>query len=238
MNNKKVDQQERKQQMSEKEELERMLQNSAETLEHLSDEAKKLSPKHKPLVFDYSGIMSTAQEEAQDIVSANAIFYLNENIIETTEYIQQKMRADIATMSDLLRQSKIAEFAIIRMLEQIEEGNMHPRQFEVLAGFQRSKLELTKSIANYVVVMENNYKAIKEDYRVKREENTKDIPHSEVEGEGGGDADMTTRGTRGLMEKIREELDRKDRELNSKKLNDAKENQKQMEQNNTKDSPF
>ncbi|HRW22717.1 MAG TPA: hypothetical protein P5509_12165, partial [Bacteroidales bacterium] len=96
MNNKKVDQQERKQQMSEKEELESMLQNSAETLEHLSDEAKKLSPKHKPLVFDYSGIMSTAQEEAQDIVSANAIFYLNENIIETTEYIQQKMRADIA----------------------------------------------------------------------------------------------------------------------------------------------
>jgi len=221
MNNKKVDQQERKQQMSEKEELERMLQNSAETLEHLSDEAKKLSPKHKPLVFDYSGIMSTAQEEAQDIVSANAIFYLNENIIETTEYIQQKMRADIATMSDLLRQSKIAEFAIIRMLEQIEEGNMHPRQFEVLAGFQRSKLELTKSIANYVVVMENNYKAIKEDYRTKNNEEALDIESEEVTENSDG---STQRGTRSLIQTIRTELDRKEMEENRRKLEKAEQN--------------
>lgn len=221
MNNKKVDQQERKQQMSEKEELERMLQNSAETLEHLSDEAKKLSSKHKPLVFDYSGIMSTAQEEAQDIVSANAFFYLNENIIETTEYIQQKMRADIATMSDLLRQSKIAEFAIIRMLEQIEEGNMHPRQFEVLAGFQRSKLELTKSIANYVVVMENNYKAIKEDYRAKNDEEALDIESEEVTENSDG---STQRGTRSLIQTIRTELDRKEMEENRRKLEKAEQN--------------
>ncbi|MCK9575392.1 MAG: hypothetical protein WC979_00950 [Candidatus Pacearchaeota archaeon] len=237
-NTKKVNQDERQQQLSEREELEQMLQSSSDNLESLTEEAKKLSLKHKPITLDYQGIMTSSNSEAMDIVGANAMFYLNEEIIDTEEYIQQKMRSDVATMSDLIRQSKVAEYSIIKMLEQIEEGNMQSRQFEVLSGFQRSKLELTKAIANYVVVMENNYKAIKEDYRVKREENTKDIPHSEVEGEGGGDADMTTRGTRGLMEKIREELDRKDRELNSKKLNDAKENQKQMEQNNTKDSPF
>ena len=85
MNNKKIDQQERKEQLSEKDELEAMLQNSADTLVHLTEEAKKLSPKHKPLVFDYSNIIKIAEEESQDIVSANATFYLNENIIDTTK---------------------------------------------------------------------------------------------------------------------------------------------------------
>lgn len=220
MNNKKIDQQERKEQLSEKDELEAMLQNSADTLVHLTEEAKKLSPKHKPLVFDYSNIIKIAEEESQDIVSANATFYLNENIIKTTEYVQQKMRADIATMSDLLRQSKIAEFAIIRMIEQIEEGDAHPRQFEVLSGFQRSKLELTKSIANYVVVMENNYKAIKEDYRTKNQEDTIETDAEVVNDDG----DMTTRGTRGLMQTIRAELDRKQIEENKKKIEEAEKN--------------
>jgi hypothetical protein len=219
-NNKKVDQEERNRQISEREELENMLKASSDNLESLTEEAKKLSPRHKPISLDYQGIMATSQSEAEDIVAANAMFYLNGDIIETEEYIQQKMRADVVTMSDLLRQSKVAEYAIIKMLEQIEEGDMHPRQFEVLAGFQRSKLELTKSIANYVVVMENNYKAIKEDHRVKREENTHDI-EAEVEEKDGDIA----RGTRGLMETIRGELDRKEKEANAQKLKDAIRNQ-------------
>lgn len=228
-NNKKINQQERREQMSEKEDLERLLLESSETLEHLTEEAKKLSPKHKPLTFDYLGISQSSNEEATDIVGANAMFYLDEEIIETEEYVQQKMRSDVVTMSDMLRQSKIAEFSIIKMIEQIEEGDMNPRQFEVLAGFQRSKLELTKSIANYVVVMENNYKAIKEDWRVKREDNTQNISGEVVEDDG--DGGMVARGTRGMMELIRGELDKKDREANAARLAAAEANQKEMDEN-------
>jgi hypothetical protein len=68
--------------------------------------------------------------------------------------------------------------------------------------------------------MENNYKAIKEDHRVKREENTHDI-EAEVEEKDGDIA----RGTRGLMETIRGELDRKEKEANAQKLKDAIRNQ-------------
>lgn len=222
-NNKKVDQQERKQKLSEKEALEEMLQNSASNLEALTDEAKKLAPKHKPMTFDYQEIMKIAQDESTDIVGANALFYLSEDIIKTEEYIQQKMRSDVATMSDLLRQAKIAEYAIIKMIEQIEEGDMHPRQFEVLAGFQRSKLDLTKSIANYVVVMENNYKAIKEDYKSKRNENTLDIS-SEVISDVDANGDLTQRGTRGMIQMVRGVLDEDMIQQNKEKMRNAEKN--------------
>lgn len=218
MNNKKINQEERKKQLSEKDELEDMLINSSETLEHLTEEAKKIAPKHKSLEFNYPKIIKDAQSESEDIVSANVNFYLNEDIIETTEYIQQKMRSDIITMSDLLRQTKIAEYAIIKMLEQIEEGNSHPRQFEVLSGFQRSKLELTKSIANYVVVMENNYKAIKEDYRIKNEENTENSEGEDVSDNN----NLTSRGTHNIIKTIRNELDKKRLEENKDELEKIK----------------
>lgn len=224
-NNKKVNQNERRIQISEKDELERMLEESSESLAHLTEEAKKLSTKHKILSFDYTKISKSSNDEASDIVGSNAMFYLNEDIIEHEDYVQQKMRADVVTMSDMLRQSKIAEFSIIKMIEQIDEGCMHPRHFEVLAGFQRSKLELTKSIANYVVVMENNYKAIKEDWKVKREENTEEIKGQII---GNTDDGSTQRGTRSLIETIRGELDRKDREKNTAKLKAAEANQKNI----------
>lgn len=219
-NTKKIDQEQRQAQMSEREELENMLRSTSDNLDALTEEAKKLSPRHKPIVLDYPKIMETSQSEAEDIVTSSALFYLSQETIETEEYIQQKMRADMVTMSDLLRQTKVAEYAIIKMLEQIEEGDMHPRQFEVLGGFQRSKLELTKSIANYVVVMENNYKAIKEDHRVLREENTLNVD-SEVESKDG----EVARGTRGLMETIRGELDRKEKEQNKSRMQEAIKNQ-------------
>lgn len=219
-NNKKIDQDQRQAQLSEREELENMLRATSDNLEILTEEAKKLSSRHKPIVLDYEKIMQTSEIESSDIVSSSALFYLSQETIETEEYIQQKMRADMVTMADLLRQTKVAEYAIIKMLEQIEEGDTHPRQFEVLSGFLRSKSELTKAIANYVVVMENNYKAIKEDHRVIREENTTTID-AEVESKDG----EVARGTRGLMETIRGELDRKEKELNKTKMKEAIKNQ-------------
>jgi hypothetical protein len=206
MNDKKINQDERKDNLSEREELEALMKQNADSLVVLTEEAKKLAPKTKPLVFDYINISKISLQESKDIVESNAKFYLQEEAIKTEEYIQQKIRADVATMHDLLKQSKIAEYAIIRMIEQIDEGNMHPRQFEVLAGFQRSKLELTKTVAQYVIMMENNYKNMKEDYKSKRNESALDIDSEEViTNEGTGD--MITKGTRTMLQNMRKTIE-------------------------------
>jgi hypothetical protein len=206
MNDKKINQDERKDKLSEREELEALMKQNADSLVVLTEEAKKLAPKTKPLVFDYINISKISLQESKDIVESNAKFYLQEEAIKTEEYIQQKIRADVATMHDLLKQSKIAEYAIIRMIEQIDEGNMHPRQFEVLAGFQRSKLELTKTVAQYVIMMENNYKNMKEDYKNKRNESALDIDSEEViTNEGTGD--MITKGTRTMLQNMRKTIE-------------------------------
>lgn len=205
MNDKKVNQSERKAKLNEREELEALIQQSGAALDVLTNEAKQLVPKSKPLVFDYASISKLSAREALDIVESNAKFYVQEDAIKTEDYIQQKIRADVATMTDLLKQSKIAEYAIIRMIEQIEEGNMHPRQFEVLAGFQRSKLELTKTIAQYVVMMENNYKNIKEDYKNKCNEDILDVSSEVIHEKGAGD--MISKGTRSMIQNIRQTIE-------------------------------
>lgn len=206
MNDKKVNQKERKERLAEREELEELIAQSSSNLYVLANEASELAPKNNPIVFDYVGITKMSVQEATDIVESNAKFYIAKEIIDSEEYIQQKIRADIATMTDLLKQSKIAEYAIIRMIELIDEGNTVPRQFEVLAGFQRSKLDLTKTIAQHVVAMEDNYKSIKEDYRNKREESTIEIEGEEVKQENNSGS-IITKGTRSMIQNLRKTID-------------------------------
>ena len=50
----------------------------------------------------------------------------------TQNTIKQKSVVDKITVSNLLFQMKTAEHAIIKLLEEIDNGNLHPRTFEVL----------------------------------------------------------------------------------------------------------
>lgn len=214
MNNKKVNQKEREKKIDERKELEELIKESGESLDNLTKEAMDLAPKSQPIVFNHEEIEENSIQEATDIVESSAKFYLEEDVIKEEHYIQQKINADVITMTDMIKQSKVAEYAIFKMIQQIDEGNMHPRQFEVLSGFQRSKLELTKTIAQYVVMMENNFKNIKEDYKNKKNENTLDSDYDEEDNE----EERVERGTRSFMQRVRGAVD----DVNAEKKNAEK----------------
>lgn len=200
--------------LSEKEELEAIIAQSTDSLEYLTEEAKKLAPKKNPIVFDYDAIKEVSKTEAEDLVGSSAKFYLTADTINSEIYVQQKMRADVVVTSDLLRSLKIAEHAICKMLEQIEAGDMHPRTFEVLAGFQKTKLELTQALAKQINGMEDQYKKLKEDYKIISTETAEviDISSNQDGVNEFEDGSASFIGTRKLLESIRSELDRKDKE--------------------------
>jgi len=63
-------------------------------------------------------------------------------------------------------------------------------------------MDIVKQFQHFMVVMENNYKSLKEDYRVKKSDEPKQIEESEYGNDPNANYQM--RGTRQLIETLRE----------------------------------
>ena len=149
--------------------------------------------------IDMADINNKANDFAKNIVEKNATFYLvNDDIIQDP-YVQQKILSDIAIIKDLSIQSMIADYSISKMINQIDAsfGNVHPRLFEVLSNFQRSKLDITKTIAQYIIMIQDNFKNIKMDYLKQKEE--KDIEMNLTDGTNDS---IVAKGTKNLIENL------------------------------------
>jgi hypothetical protein len=110
----------------------------------------------KPLNYDQ--VKVDTDEKADEIVESVVLLYLPPEFIYEHEYVKQKMSVDKLTVSNLIFQMKTAEHAIKKLLEEIDTGNIHARSFEVLASLQKSKMDIVKHLAQFMVVLENNYK--------------------------------------------------------------------------------
>ena len=195
---------ERQRELDEKAELERLLGEESIEVENLVKQAKDILPGRAANFMDYGVVKTETDSRADDIVNSVAYFYLPEDSIEGEAYIRQKSMVDKITVSNLLFQMKTAEYAIIRLLEEMDNGSVHARTFEVLASLQKSKMEIVKHLASFMTIMEENYKKIKEDYRVKVNEAPLLVGSGEITIHGGSDDKFTMRGTRGLLETLRE----------------------------------
>lgn len=199
---------EKKKELQTKDDLERMLAAGIEDLQLDIENAKNLLPGRNTVFMDYIKVKDFSDTKADDIIDSISVFYLTEDVVETDPYIKEKCFVDKITISNLLFQMKTAEHAIIKLLEEIDSGNMHPRSFEVLASLQKSKMEIVKHLAQFMVIMENNYKSLKEDYRVKKAEEPTQLDDIAPDNSGGGNA-FQMRGTRHLIETIREAIPEK-----------------------------
>jgi hypothetical protein len=190
---------EKKEQMLLRDELEKLISEDTQVIQSLTAQAGDILPSRAISTLDYQNVKIECEDSADDIVNAVANFYLDEKIIESIPYVKQKTAVDHITISNLLFQMRTAEHAIIKLLEEIDNGNLHPRTFEVLSSLQRSKMEIVKHLAQFMIIMENNYKNLKNDYQLKAAETT-DADHEDVTVGN----PMQTRGTRGLIESIRQ----------------------------------
>ena len=120
-----------------------------------------LKPEGKRMNF--STVQADAESEAKEVLQSVVKFYLDQDLINEEEYITAKQRVDELTLSNILFSLKTAQYAIIKLLEEIDLGNTHPRIFESLAQLQNQMMNIVKHQTAYVVTMQEGYKQIKHD---------------------------------------------------------------------------
>jgi hypothetical protein len=201
---------ERKRELELKDELEKLISQDVSEMSHLVEQAKGVLPTRTASTFlDYHTVKDESDKTATGIVDSIAEFYLDKNIITEIPYVTQKNSVDKITVSNLLFQMKTAEHAIIKLLEEIDNGNTHPRTFEVLSSLQRSKMEIVKHLAQFMVIMEQNYKNLKEDYRIKKSEEPTSLGPGDYSVEPDENGVTQFRGTKALMDVIRQAVPEK-----------------------------
>ena len=207
------------------EDIRRELDELIGTDEAITDVVERdpeLPPARQKQSVNFVEMKDTATKQAQKTITALMKFYLDEEIISKDEYVMAKKKMDEMTMSSLVYQLNAGERALTTLLEAIEDGEIAPRMFEVLATLQKSMLDIIKSQTMYLMATEESTKRIARDIEMYR----KNVDKQEIQEAGGStDSGNVQRGTKDLMrltkqahlteEQKQEELEIDDAEINT-----------------------
>jgi len=147
----------------------------------------------------YQTLKDAAEKKAKKTLDSLLKFYLSEKIIEQHEYVQAKAEMDKAALSTLIYQMQTTERAITTLLDNIDNGDMAPRMFEVLGNLQKTLLDIVKSQTMYLMASEESLKKIARDIDIYAPELSRG-PQLSSGSSGGG---IKSRGTKDLMKALR-----------------------------------
>jgi len=158
--------------------------------------------------MDFYSVKDDVEVESKKLLKSVIDFYLDAKVIKKNEYIKYKKAVDEMTLSNIIFSLKTTQHAIIKLMEEIDMGNIHPRIFEVLAQLQNQMMVVVKHQAAYMITVEEGYKKIKDDH--DRIEYQKSLDKGKEDGEetkgiGEGES-LKIRGTKGLMLSIKEKI--------------------------------
>ena len=161
------------------------------------------SKRDLPTLPTYGELKISSSNKAKKTITSLMKFYLDKDIIEKDEYIQAKKKIDEMTMGSLIYQLQAGERALTTLLEAIEDGDVAPRMFEVLATLQKSMLDIIKSQTMYLMAAEEGAKRIARDIEIyKKRDDVREIEASTPSGRNSND--NVQRGTKDLMRMIQD----------------------------------
>lgn len=152
-------------------------------------------------VASYDSIRNNSYNKAKKVIDGLLKLYLSEEIIEEQEYIRARVELDKMSLGALIFQMETAERAIITMLDNIDNGEMHPRMFEVLGGLQKTLLDIVKSQTMYLMASEENMKKLSRDIDVYKPQ----FKAISLEKNINSSNTISARGTKELMRNIQKE---------------------------------
>jgi hypothetical protein len=184
--------------------------DSSREISDVIDTDPQLPAKRPEKIMSFGELKESSTKKAKKTISALMKFYLDEDIIERDEYIQAKKKMDEMTMSSLVYQLQAGERALTTLLEAIEDGEVAPRMFEVLATLQKSMLDIIKSQTMYLMATEESAKRIARDIEIYKKRD--DVREIEISG-GDSSTGNIQRGSKDLMRMIREGIDRTEHDI-------------------------
>ena len=150
--------------------------------------------------IDYDEMKVSSMNKSKKMMNSLLKFYLSQDVIDNNEYIQAKAKLEMMTLSNLIQQMQYSERAITTLMRTIDTGEVTPRMFEVLAGLQKTMLDIKKHQTLHMMAAEENMKKLKRDIDVYANPTDEQKPKLQS---GGGNV---VRGTRNLMKEIQAEL--------------------------------
>lgn len=165
-------------------------------------------------IMDFSTAKSDVGNDARKLMESIVDFYLKENYIEKSDYVSYKQKIDAMNVSSMMLQLRTAQHAITKLLEEIDLGNGNPRMFEVLAQLQSQIMQMPKDYQNYLTKMEESYIRLRGEGERKAYAGGIQMeydPANKTSGLGptpnlGHSEGIKVRGTKGLMEGLRDIL--------------------------------
>lgn len=163
-------------------------------------------------IMDFSTAKTEVGSDARALMTSIVDLYLKENLIEKSDYVTYKQKIDAMNISSMMLQLKTAQHAITKLIEEIDLGNANPRMFEVLAQLQSQIMQMPKDYQQYLNKMEESYVRLRSEGERKAyaggvqmefnpENKSSTIGITSNTGEG-----IKVRGTKGLMEGLRDIL--------------------------------
>jgi len=152
--------------------------------------------------MDFYAVQGEAEKDAKKILRSVIEFYFDAKMIRENDYLRFKRRVDEMTISSIMFSLKTTQHAIIKALQEVDMGNVHPRLLEVLATLQNQLMVTVKHQASYMLTMEEGYKKVKEDQQVvDKERGAEDAPSEVI----GSKINKRVRGTKALILQLRQD---------------------------------
>lgn len=135
--------------------------------------------------------------------------------------VQQRMNVDSIALSEILWKKAITDIAIIQIMEDIESGDKDFKMYTALASLVSAKDNMAKELLQTVMVLEKNYKDLKSELFEQKKLGIEDI-------DGVNQDSLKFRGTRNLLEAIKnaKDLDESRSMMEAEQL--EKENREEM----------
>ena len=117
--------------------------------------------------LDFEEMNKQFEKQAKNITNSMLQFYVDLGVIDKHEYFKQKQALDNINIQNIFFQLKTIRMAIEKIAEEINQGNTHPRLFEVFGQLQDKLTTVIKTQANYILFLEDTYKKISHDVESK-----------------------------------------------------------------------
>ncbi|MCK9446512.1 hypothetical protein M0Q50_06535 [bacterium] len=199
-------------QKEERDELKKMLEKSPQDInKNVPGEQEDIPGLQIDPVTDVNFIeLKEKCENDARIMLTNAIaFILPTDMIESNEYLKNKLEVDTMSLAGMVYQLRTNEVMQKALIDQVNLGMVNARMFEVFSNMSKTIGELNKQLIQTVEAIKETYKTFKNDVKEQRTEAL-----GPTQGTNGlittGDGGLVTRGTR---EMINNSKDRKRAEL-------------------------
>jgi len=117
--------------------------------------------------IDFAEMNAKFESQAKSITDSLFKFYVDRGVIDRHEYFKHKQALDNANISNIFFQLNTIKMAIEKIAEEINQGNTHPRLFEVFGQLQDKLSAVVKTQANYLLFLEDTYKKAKQEVELK-----------------------------------------------------------------------